>query len=89
MDDAQDDVTAGISVERAIEQYLDSVKAGNSPKNFQSALARWCNWPEADRGVTTLDELDILDYRRYARHLKQRARDGEPKAGTARIWQYC
>ena len=30
--------------------------------------------------MTTLDELDVLDYRRYARHLKQRARDGELKA---------
>ena len=38
MGDAQDDATLVISAERAIEQYLDSVEAGNSRKNFQSAL---------------------------------------------------
>ncbi|ESP86799.1 tyrosine-type recombinase/integrase [Candidatus Halobonum tyrrellensis] len=83
MNETEDNTTPEISVERAIEQYLDSVEAGNSRKNFQSALVRWRSWLEDEHGVTTLNDLDVLDCRRYARHLKQRARDGELKAGTA------
>ncbi|ESP89787.1 tyrosine-type recombinase/integrase [Candidatus Halobonum tyrrellensis] len=77
------DNNAPITVETAIEQYIDSVEAGNSRKNFRSALARWRAWLEDERGVTALDDLEVLDCRRYARHLKRRTRDGELKAGTA------
>ena len=33
--------------------------------------------------MTTLEDLDVLDCRRYARHLKQRARGSDLKASTA------
>ena len=59
MGDAEDDATLVISAERATDQYLDGVEAGNSQKNFQSALARWHTRLEAERDVTTLDELGV------------------------------
>ncbi|MDL0145139.1 tyrosine-type recombinase/integrase [Halobacterium salinarum] len=84
MEPAEDDATpGGTPIETAIQQYLDSVEAGNSRKNFQSTLATWRIWLRKERGVTSLENLDILDCRRYARHLKQRARDGDLKASTA------
>jgi site-specific recombinase XerD len=81
--DEGDDTPGETPVETAIQQYLDSVEAGNSQKNFQSTLATWRTWLREERGVTTLEDLDVLDCRRYARHLKQRARDGDLKASTA------
>ena len=84
MESTQDGATPGENaIEKAIQQYLDSVEAGNSRKNFQSTLVAWQCWLREERGVTTLDALDVLDCRRYARHLKHRARDGELKASTA------
>lgn len=84
MEPAEDDATpGGTPIETAIQQYLDSVEAGNSRKNFQSTLATWRIWLRKERGVTSLENLDVLDCRRYARHLKQRARDGDLKASTA------
>ncbi|WP_224830244.1 hypothetical protein [Saliphagus infecundisoli] len=71
------------AVETAIQQYLDSVEAGNSRKNFQSTLATWKDWLRDERGVTTLEELEVIDCRRYARHLKQRPRAGDLKASIA------
>ncbi|WP_332900415.1 tyrosine-type recombinase/integrase [Haladaptatus sp. CMSO5] len=70
-------------IETAIQQYLDSVEAGNSRKNFASTLATWRAWLREERGVTGLEDLDVLDCRRYARHLKKQARDGDLKASTA------
>ncbi|WP_114579511.1 tyrosine-type recombinase/integrase [Saliphagus sp. LR7] len=70
-------------VETAIQQYLDSVEAGNSRKNFQSTLATWKDWLREEQSVTGLEDLEVIDCRRYARHLKQRARDGDLKASTA------
>jgi site-specific recombinase XerC len=84
MEPDEGDATPGETpVETAIQQYLDSVEAGNSRKNFQSALATWRTWLHEERGVTTLEDLEVLDCRRYARHLKQRTRDGGLKASTA------
>ncbi|MFC6765030.1 tyrosine-type recombinase/integrase [Natrinema soli] len=84
MEPDEGDATPGETpVETAIQQYLDSVEAGNSRKNFESALATWRTWLREERGVRSLEDLDVLDCRRYARHLKQRARDGDLKASTA------
>ena len=68
-------------IETAIQQYLASVEAGNSRKNFQSTLTTWRTWLREERDVTNLEALDVLDCRRYARHLKQRARDGAVSTG--------
>lgn len=75
--------TRGTPIKEAVQQYLDSVEAGNSRKNLQSTLATWRTWLREERGVTSLEDLDILDCRRYARHLKQRARGGDLKASSA------
>ena len=84
MESTEDGATPGKTpIETAIQQYLDSVEAGNSRKNFRSALAAWQRWLREERNVMSLDDLDVLDCRRYARHLKRRARDGELKASTA------
>jgi site-specific recombinase XerD len=84
MEPAEDEATPGETpVETAIQQYLDSVEAGNSRKNFQSTLKTWRIWLHKERGVTNLEELEVLDCRRYARHLKRRTRDGDLKASTA------
>ncbi|MFC4360277.1 tyrosine-type recombinase/integrase [Halobium salinum] len=81
--DEGDATPGGTPVETAIQQYLDSVEAGNSRKNFASTLATWRAWLREERGVTDLEDLDVLDCRRYARHLKKQARDGDLKASTA------
>ena len=78
-----DDTPGDTPVETAVQQYLDSVEAGNSRKNFRSTLAAWQSWLCEARGVTNLEGVDVLDCRRYARHLKQRTRDGDLKASTA------
>ncbi|MFC4987329.1 tyrosine-type recombinase/integrase [Saliphagus infecundisoli] len=84
MEPTEDGATPGeTTVETAIQQYLDSVEAGNSRKNFQSTLATWKDWLRDERRVTTLEGLEVIDCRRYARHLKQRARDGDLKASAA------
>ncbi|MFC7216232.1 tyrosine-type recombinase/integrase [Saliphagus sp. GCM10025334] len=84
MEPDEGDATPGETpVETAIQQYLDSVEAGNSRKNFASTLATWRTWLREERGVTNLEDLNVLDCRRYARHLKKRARDGDLKASTA------
>ncbi|UHQ99096.1 site-specific integrase (plasmid) [Natrinema zhouii] len=80
--DEGDATLGGTPVETAIQQYLDSVEAGNSRKNFQSTLVTWQSWLHEERGVTSLEELDVLDCRRYARHLKRRVRAGDLKAST-------
>lgn len=84
MEPDEGDATPGeTAIETAIQQYLDSVEAGNSRKNFASTLATWRAWLREERSVTSLEGLDVLDCRRYARHLKQQARDGDLKASTA------
>ncbi|WP_331232417.1 tyrosine-type recombinase/integrase [Natronorarus salvus] len=84
MEPDEADATSGETpVETAIQQYLDSVEAGNSRKNFQSTLETWRIWLHEERGVTNLEELEVLDCRRYARHLKRRTHDGDLKASTA------
>jgi len=82
----ESDATRETPVVAAIEQYLDSVEAGNSRKNFRSTLDEWRSWLHEERGVTSLDDLSVLDCRRYARHLKGRVRDGDLKASTARTY---
>ncbi|WP_275039815.1 hypothetical protein [Halogeometricum pallidum] len=39
--DEGDAIPGRTPVETAIQQYLDSVEAGNSRKNFQSTLVTW------------------------------------------------
>ncbi|WP_254534894.1 hypothetical protein [Halomarina litorea] len=89
MEPDEGDATPGETpVETAIQQYLDSVEAGNSRKNFASTLATWRTWLREEHGVTDLEDLedledlDVLDCRRYACHLKKQARDGDLKAST-------
>ena len=70
MEPTEDGATPGETpIETSIQQYLDSVEAGNSRKNFRSTLATWQRWLHEKRNVTTLDDLGVLDCRRYARHL--------------------
>ena len=86
MEPDEEGTTGGTPVETAVRQYLDSVEAGNSRKNLRSTLTTWQSWLREERGVTSLDDLAVLDCRRYARHLKRRVREGDLKASTARTY---
>ncbi|WP_327053784.1 tyrosine-type recombinase/integrase [Halomicrococcus gelatinilyticus] len=74
------------TVTAAIDEYLDSVESGNSAAVARSALREWANWLAAKRDVTALDDVAVIDCRRYARHLKRRTRDDDLKASTANTY---
>ncbi|WP_266080532.1 tyrosine-type recombinase/integrase [Haladaptatus caseinilyticus] len=76
----------GTSLSRAIGEYLSSIEAGNYRTNANSALRQWQQWLERKRSVSQLDDVKVIDCRRYARHLKRRVREGELKSSTAHTY---
>lgn len=76
----------GTKLTDAIEEYLVSIEAGNYRANAGSALTAWANWLARERDVTVLDAVDVIDCRRYARHLKRQVREDEVKSSTAHTY---
>ncbi|RBI62527.1 integrase [halophilic archaeon] len=86
MTDATATGTTETPLSTAIEEYLASVEAGNSAAIADSSLREWANWLATERDATTLEEVAVIDCRRYARHLKRRVRDDDLKASTANTY---
>jgi len=76
----------GTKLTDAIEEYLFSIEAGNYRANAGSALTAWANWLTRERDVSVLDDVDVIDCRRYARHLKRQVREDEVKSSTAHTY---
>ncbi len=76
----------GPTLASAIEEYLSSIEAGNYRTNAGSALEQWADWLARERSVTDLDDVAVIDCRRYARHLKRQVRDDELKPSTAHTY---
>jgi integrase len=76
----------GTKLTDAIDEYLVSIEAGNYRANAGSALNAWANWLARERDVTVLDSVNVIDCRRYARHLKRQVREGEVKSSTAHTY---
>ncbi|WP_049972339.1 tyrosine-type recombinase/integrase [Haladaptatus cibarius] len=76
----------GTTLTAAIEEYLSSIEAGNYRTNAGSALTQWSEWLAQERAVTQLDGVEVIDCRRYARHLKRQVREDELKSSTAHTY---
>ena len=63
------------SVERAISARLHSLDSGNYRANNRLVLSRFAAFLRDRRGVTDLDELEVIDCRRYAQWLRERVND--------------
>jgi integrase len=75
--------TAETDLEAAIEARLDSLDSGNYRANNQVVLDAFAEYLEDQRGVTTLEELEVIDCRRYAQHLRERVQDGDDPLSAA------
>ncbi|SIR83536.1 Site-specific recombinase XerD [Haladaptatus litoreus] len=76
----------GTTLTAAIEEYLSSIEAGNYRTNAGSALTQWSEWLARERTVTQLNDVEVIDCRRYARHLKRQVREDELKSSTAHTY---
>lgn len=76
----------GKSLEDGISTYLRSIESGNFRRSADSVLGGWAAWVEAERGVSRVADVEVLDCRHYARHLKRLVREGELEASTARTY---
>lgn len=65
----------GTRLEEAINRRLSSIDSGNYRSLSQTVLTQFMDWLEAERGVTTVQSVSVRDCRRYAQHLRKRARD--------------
>ncbi|ELZ21151.1 XerC/D-like integrase [Halosimplex carlsbadense 2-9-1] len=70
-------------IEAAIEARLASLDSGNYRTNNELVLSMFAEYLEHQRNVTTLEDLDVLDCRRYAQWLRERVRDDENELSAA------
>ncbi|QLH82060.1 tyrosine-type recombinase/integrase [Halosimplex pelagicum] len=79
--------TGGLDAETAIEAAIDarlaSLDSGNYRANNELVLSVFAEYLTDHRSVTTLEDLDVLDCRRYAQWLRERARDDEDDLSAA------
>ena len=86
MEPTQSNFSGGSALEDSVAVYLRSIESGNYRRNAESVLGSWVEWCVTERAVDSVEEVDVLDCRHYARHLKALAREGELKASTARTY---
>jgi integrase len=75
--DGQTDLAA------AIEARLASLDSGNYRANNRLVLHTFAEYLEAHRDITTLDELSVIDCRRYAQYLRERVQDDDDPLSAA------
>ena len=63
------------TVETAIQARLTSLDSGNYRANNKLILKRFAAYLREHRDITDLKDLDVIDCRRYAQWLRQRAND--------------
>ena len=73
----------GDALEAAIRARLESLDAGNYRANTELVLSQFADFLREERGVTALDELDVLDCRRYAQWLRRRVADEDDPLSAA------
>ena len=67
----------------AIEARLASLDSGNYRANNRLVLDTFAEFLEAHRDITTLEELSVIDCRRYAQHLRERVQDDDDPLSAA------
>lgn len=67
--------TGESSLEAAIQARLASLDSGNYRTNNELVLSQFATYLEEQREITDLTELGVIDCRRYAQWLRERAND--------------
>jgi integrase len=75
--------SAETDIEAAIDARLASLDSGNYRANNDLVLSTFAEYLMDDRGVTSLEGLDVLDCRRYAQWLRERVHDDEDGLSAA------
>ncbi|WP_256394040.1 tyrosine-type recombinase/integrase [Natronoarchaeum rubrum] len=70
-------------LETAVRARLDALDAGNYRANTELVLGEFVAFLREERGVDDLEELTVLDCRRYAQYLRSRASDPEETLSAA------
>ncbi|MFC6728929.1 tyrosine-type recombinase/integrase, partial [Natronoarchaeum mannanilyticum] len=71
------------TIETAVQARLDALDAGNYRANTELVLEGFAEFLREERGVDDLKELTVLDCRRYAQHLRNRADDPDDALSAA------
>lgn len=75
----------GDSVKAAIRAYRRSLDSGNYRSTAASILEQFSDWILEQRDVRFLEDVDVLDCRRYAQHLRDRANDPDDGLSAASV----
>lgn len=81
------------TLESTVHEFIESgSKSGNYKSNLQYVLEKWCDYL-ADRGVTTLDQVNARVMANYAKYLHQRfnahqASNGDEGISASTAWTY-
>jgi integrase len=75
--------TTETDLEAAIAARLASLNSGNYRANNRLVLDAFKTYLEDQRGVTTLEDLEVIDCRRYAQHLRERVQDDDDPLSAA------
>lgn len=74
---------AETSIETAIDARLASLDSGNYRSNNRLVLATFEDFLKQQRGVTSLENLEVIDCRRYAQWLRERVNNDEDPLSSA------
>jgi len=75
--------TAETDIEAAIEARKASLNSGNYRANNRLVLNAFKEYLEDQRGVTTFDDLEVIDCRRYTQFLRERVQDDDDPLSAA------
>jgi integrase len=75
--------TGETDLQAAIEARLASLDSGNYRANNRVVLDTFAEYLADRRGITDLEELAVIDCRRYAQHLRERVHDDEDALSAA------
>jgi integrase len=74
---------AETNIDAAIDARLASLDSGNYRANNELVLSTFAEYLDHQRAVTSLEDLDVLDCRRYAQWLRERVHDDEDALSAA------
>ncbi|MFB6177194.1 MAG: tyrosine-type recombinase/integrase, partial [Halobaculum sp.] len=63
------------SLDRAIRARLESLDAGAYRSNNEMVLREFAGFLRRERDVNSLEEIDVIDCRRYSQYLRRRVQD--------------
>jgi len=70
-------------LDAAIDARVASLDSGNYRANNRVVLDTFAEFLKNHRGVTELEDIEVIDCRRYAQHLRERAHDDEDDLSAA------